>query len=95
MRIVTLDTLPPLLNTKTRIPIAVRATMNTVQPVTIDKPVTLGAEQLRTIVRNRLAEVVHKRVPIRQMMAIQTPRVQTVLQDDVGVLGQRSRRLGR
>jgi hypothetical protein len=77
------------------LPVPVDATVGAVLPVTVNRPVTLGAKQLGLIPWNRIPEIVHERIPLRGMMTIETAGVDPVLEHNLRVLGQPGRRLGR
>ena len=64
VRIVTLDALPPCLRTLRRVPVAVGPAVRPVLPVAIDRPMTLGTQQLRLIPGDLVSRIVHERVAV-------------------------------
>ena len=88
VRIVAFDALPADRRPHLGVPVPVGSTVHAVGPVAIDRPVALGAKELRLIGWDRPALVIDVHVAVMTVMAIEAVVVDAVFEHDLAVLPQ-------
>ena len=95
VRVMTFDALAPRLRPSARVPVAVGSAVRTMLPIAIDRPVALGTQELRLIPGDLISVVVHERIAVGAVMAVEATGIETMLQLDLLVLGQLAVRFRR